>query len=141
MTTQIEPAVEVQEEGMTPALAGHLLDIRIRGMLAEMFAQARVAPPAALLRKMQGEGTITMREIAETAHVLGFEVSFSFRDRAAPEDTAEDEDEEDRERDFQDALERLGKAAQETYEADDTRELGAAVSRGLLAVASALESL
>lgn len=70
--------------------AGELLVIRVRGMFAKMFDVRMVEPSPEAWQFLRGERDITMREMGELAHELGFHIELNFVDRDPPDLAAKD---------------------------------------------------
>lgn len=65
-------------EQLTPKTSGLLFELRVRGMLAMMFAARGAEPTEDDMRFLTGRKTITARNIGEIAGRLDYSVDLSF---------------------------------------------------------------
>lgn len=61
--------------------ATELFALKLRGNLARMFDHRGVEPTEAQWKMLRGEQEISLRDISDIAHDLGFEVSTHIGDR------------------------------------------------------------
>ena len=58
---------------------GWLTDMACKGKLADMFLKSKQSPTQDERRAMTGTRPLTLRDLAETAHRLGFKIDVEFK--------------------------------------------------------------